>query len=947
MQEAVQLRQRVADEITEADTLISGAGELLKDTPPPTSRPQATAVTKAFSTGNPSLVHLDAHMRTLEASVTAGKQRVMQKIVEARICENVHELTETLESSQHRFVYATGEKLKALQQELPDLSSLYALVLSEQELVNSPIVFSPVLPKVYTSEELTVIRETVRETEDQIAALQESIGESLGKILHTNLYTDLVSKLVHVSEQEFYRLLLEKSQLLRSVSFLYNSGRRLETDYNKNCTGWISTSSESSQSCREKGNDKASLLGGFLSKDCSGETLERHSTLSAKLGQEYIMFSEECFHLSLYLRLFTARILTIVEQDKLSTVVSSDLSIVARQVCAAMRSFSNKLSAFANDNVVHFLNIYLGCASPILEHTERDYELVKPIFDDLFLSLSLTPNCIGYKVLAVDTMLQVFNAKYHIFKTLATLNDASGERDSNTSSFEVFDSHKKVAEGLEQARTILIQQYIVYLYASYQADTSLSNLSQIFLFSSDAFKLNPSLRISTTDESCASSESQPPGSKITRDLSTVLSSARSAITNAVCYQYSKRFTASECANLMHLFSAGVLRESKNKVDALVNLEACLRVFKYRDDYFLASMLSMHDFQDQLNVEQSYLGAQAIAIKRTLAAVEQEIRRELPSVGNGKGVISQFYQQLFAWEDNLQTAHTLYLASTISTISVYVHNYLSDRANKLLNPASTLHNPLSSKYAEMVGILDSIDALAEETSTRGMFYPDSPSRGQLKSIDTLYSSIEDDVQKTTDLIAEYSALIDRALIHIPILEDMIASEKATLDQTERSIATSLADSCINKDLLKTASNQDAPQMVSDSYLAPFMDIPILTNKLFTELDTLSTEFMASGAKGLSTLLSQSQEKLSELYAKHDAEIHLEKRKSVEQISEKVQKITQIAKEMNLSMRGTATPLYQLNLLLGDVLSIINASIERPSKEKYTLSTSVNSALTLLN
>lgn len=947
MQEVVQLGRRVVDEINEINALISDSGELLKDIPPSATRPQAVSTAKVSSTGNSSLVHFDAQMRTLEASITTTKQIVMQKTIESRIYENMRELTESLESSRYRFVYAIGEKLKALQQDLPDLSSLYAMILSEPEMIDRSIASTSILPKTRTNEELTVIRETIRETEDQITTLQESIGESLEKILHPNLYTDLVCKLAHVSEQELYRLILEKSQFLHSVSSLYHDGRRLEAAYNKNCTGWNSISSESIGSHTEKNDDKASQLDDFLFKDCSREILERHNAISTRLSQEYVIFSEECFHLSLYFRFFTARILTIMEHDKLSTVVSSSLSGIAKQVCAAMRSFTSRLSEFTNDDIIHFLNIYLGCANPVLEPTERAYKRAKPIFDDLFMSLSLSPNCIGYKALAIDSILQVFNAKYHIANTLTALTTISDECGSGVSSPKVFDNYKKISEGLEQVRTTLIQQYIAYLYANYQADTSLSNISQIFLFCSDISEADPSLRISAINESYRSSESQALSSNIAKNVSTILSLTKNAITNAVCYQYSKKFTASEHTNLIQLFSTGVLNENKTKADAIVNLEACLRVFKHRDDYFLTSVLSMQDFQDQLNIEQSYLSTQAISIKKTLTTIEQEIRREVPSIGTSKGAISQFYQQFLAWEDNLKSAHTLYLTSTIGTISVYVHNYLLDCVNRLSRPASALHNPLDSKYAEMIGVLDSIDALAEETSTRGLFYPDNTAKGQLKSIDTLYRSIEDEIQRSADFVTECITLIDRALIHIPIIEDMIASEKATLDQNERSIATSLADSCASKDLLRTVRDQDVPQMVTDAYLAPLMDIPILTSKLFTNLDTLSAEYMASGAKGMSTLLSQSQERRSELDAKHDAEIYLEKRRGVEQISGHVQKITQIAKEMNLSIRGSALPLRQLNLLLGDVLSIINTSVERPSKEKCILGASVSSALTLLN
>lgn len=67
--------------------------------------------------------------------------------------------------------------------------------------------------------------------------------------------------------------------------------------------------------------------------------------------------------------------------------------------------------------------------------------------------------------------------------------------------------------------------------------------------------------------------------------------------------------------------------------------------------------------------------------------------------------------------------------------------------------------------------------------------------------------------------------------------MIAPEKATLDQNERSIVTSLADSCASKDLLKTVRDQEVPQLASDACLAPLLDIPVLSSKLFTDLDVL--------------------------------------------------------------------------------------------------------------
>lgn len=947
MQEVVQLGRKVNDEINEINALISDAEELLRDISPTTTRPQAVSTAKASPPENSSLVHLDAQIRTLEASITTAKQRIMQQVIGSRIYENMHELTESIESSRHRFIYAVGEKVKNLYQSLPDLSQLYAMILSEPDMIDRSIAPASILPKTRTNEELGIIRETIRETEDQISALQESIGESLEKILHPNLYADLVCKLVHVSEQELYRLILEKSRFLRSVSTLYRRGRKLEAAYNKNYIGWSSTVGEHSQSCKERAGDQALLSDDFLFKDCSNEILERHTAISTKLGQEYIIFSEECFHLSLYMRFFTARILTIMEQDKLSTVVNLSLSGLAKQVCAAIRSFTSKLSEFSNDDIIHFLNIYLGCANPVLESTESAYARAKLGLDDLFLSLSLSPNSIGYKALAIDSMLQVFNAKYHIANTLAALKNVSNEGISNMSSSTSLDNHKKISEGLEQARTILVQQYIAYLYANYQADTSLSNISQIFLFCSDLSEVDPSLRVSTINESHKPLEPHVLNSKITKDISMILSFTKNAITNAVCYQYSKTFTASEHTNLAQLFSDGVLTENKTKADAIVNLEACLRIFKHRDDYFLTSILSMQDFQDQLNIEQSYLSTQAISIKKTLTSVEQELRQEIPSIGTSKGVISQFYQQFLAWEENFRAAHTLYLTSTISTISVYVHNYLLDCANKLSQSSSALYEPFDSKYTELIGILDSIDTLAEATSTKGLFYSDEAATGRLKSIDTLYHSIEDDIQGVTDFMTECITLIDRALIHIPILEDMIASEKATLDQNERSITTSLADSCANKDLLRTTRDQEVPQMINDAYLAPLLDIPVLVNKLFTDLETLSATYMTSGSKGLSALLSQSQEQLSELYAKHDAEIHLEKRESIEQISGHIQKITQIAKEMNLSMRGSILPLRQLNLLLGDALSIVSTSVERSSREKYALGASVSSALTHLN
>lgn len=947
MQGVVQLRRQVADEISEINELILSTSELLKDISPATTHLPAIATVKTSSTGNSSLVHLDAQIRTLEASITMAKQHIMQQTIESRIRENLHELTESLESSRHRFIHTVGEKLKTLQQSLPDLSPLYAMVLSEPEVMDRSIVPASILPKTRTTEELTVIRKTIRETEEQINTLQESIGDALEKILHPNLYTSLVCKLAHVSEQELYKLILEKSHFLRSVSTLYRHGRRLEAAYNKNCMGWSSAVSEHSQSPIERGSDQSLLSDDFLFKDCSKEILERHNALSIKLSQEYIMFSEECFHLSLYMRLFTARVLTIMEQDKLSTVVGFSLSGLAKQVCAAMRSFTSKLSEFPKVDIIHFLNIYIGCANPVVESTGRTYERIKPAFDGLFQSLSLSPNCIGYKALAIDTMLQIFNAKYHIANTLAALKNLPDEELSTTLSSRLLDDHTKISEGLEQARTILLQQYIAYLYASYQADTSLTNVSQIFLFCSDLSEADPSLRISTINDSHKALESCASNSKITKDISAILSMTKSAITNAVCYQYSKTFTVSEHASLAQLLNGGVLNENKLKADAIINIEACLRILKHRDDYFLTSILSMQDFQDQLNIEQSYLTTQAISIKKTLTSIEQEIRQEVPSIGTSKGVISQFYQQFLAWEENFRSAHTLYLTSAASTISVYVHNYLLDCASKLSKSASTLREPLDSKYTELIGVLDSIDALAEETFTKSLFYSDDSITGRLNSIDELYRSVEDEIQGITDFVTECITLIDRALVHIPILEDMIAPEKATLNQNERSMAASLVDSCAHKDLLQTVRDQEVPQLASDTCLAPLLDIPVLSSKLFTHLDVLSTTYMASGAKGLSTLLSQSQEKLSELYAKHDAEIHLEKRERMEQISGHIKKITQIAKEMNLSVRGSASPLRQLNLLLGDALSIANTFVERPLKEKCMLGASISSALTLLN
>lgn len=947
MQGVVQLGRKVADEISEINELISNTGELLKEISPATTCSSAIATVKASSTENSSLVHLDAQIRALEASITTAKQRIMQQTIESRICENLHKLTESLESSRHRFIHTVGEKVKALQQGLPDLSPLYAMILSEPELMDRSVVPASILPKTRTTEELNIIREAIRETEEQINTLQESIGDSLGKILHPNLYASLVCKLVHVSEQELRRLILEKSRLLRSVSSLYCHGRRLEAAYNKNCMGWSNAVRENFQSSTEKGNDQSLLSADFLFKDCSKEILERHSIISTKLGQEYIIFSEECFHLSLYMRLFTARVLTIMEQDKLSTVVSFSLAGLGKQVCAAMRTFASKLSEFPKADIIHFLDIYLGCANPVVESTERAYERIKPAFEELFLSLSLSPNCIGYKALAIDTMLQIFNAKYHIANTLAALKSVPDEDISNTLSSRLFDDHTKISEGLEQTKTILLQQYIAYLYSSYQVDTSLSNVSQIFLFCSDLSEADPSLRISTINDSHKTLGSSSLNSKITKDISAILSMTKNAITNAVCYQYSKAFTASEHSSLAQLLNNGVLNENKFKADAIINLEACLRILKHRDNYFLTSILSMQDFQDQLNIEQSYLATQAISIKKTLTSIEQEIRQEVPSIGTSKGVISQFYQQFLAWEENFRSAHALYLTSTVSTISVYVHNYLLDCASKLSKAATALCEPLDSKYTELIGVLDSIDALAEETSTKSLFYSDDSVTRRLESIDELYRSIEDDIQGVTDFVTECITLIDRALVHIPILEDMIAPEKATLDQNERSIVTSLADSCASKDLLKTVRDQEVPQLASDACLAPLLDIPVLSSKLFTDLDVLSTTYMASGAKGLSTLLSQSQEKLSELHAKHDAEIHLEKRERMEQISGHIKKITQIAKEMNLSVRGSTSPLRQLDLLLGDVLSIATTSVERPPKEKCMLGASISSALTLLN
>ena len=136
MQEVVQLGRKVNDEINEINALISDAEELLRDISPTTTRPQAISTAKASPPENSSLVHLDAQIRTLEASITTAKQRIMQQVIGSRIYENMHELTESIESSRHRFIYAVGEKVKNLYQSLPDLSPLYAMILSEPDMID-------------------------------------------------------------------------------------------------------------------------------------------------------------------------------------------------------------------------------------------------------------------------------------------------------------------------------------------------------------------------------------------------------------------------------------------------------------------------------------------------------------------------------------------------------------------------------------------------------------------------------------------------------------------------------------------------------------------------------------------------------------------------------------------------------------------------------------------
>ncbi|TNJ28873.1 hypothetical protein GMRT_15535 [Giardia muris] len=563
----------------------------------------------------------------------------------------------------------------------------------------------------------------------QLRAADDAIATALLEIRHPNLFHDAAAHLTAVSREDFGRRVVTDELPIGRLCAAYQLGREIERRHGLSlCSCYLPHSTDAPDEALEF------RLLAEPAPSIEQDMQRRHLTRSKEHVWTLAVHSEVSIQLSLFTRLFVAHLLTLTEGASTADIVRIDIASVVKKVQACVQKLLAELACTRREAML-CLSIFCSCGRIPSEDFALIYEGALPVLEALFSTLSLTRDSLGFRLLQ--------NAfQRELYTTLEQVLEESLEGMS-------------LDAAVRQAREISFQTVGDALVSWLQKEvSSIDKLSQhFFLYRYDDKVSDSGVRAS---------------------LDTLLSHAIPGLFAALRYLY--RIPTSKAD------------PPEPRSDRVVSSKEFYRHLLLLDilsteAYFPEFLVSLDDLEGYIRREKEAAERDLDFVKERVQRLERQLRRDFPSVTtDGDSAVGRVYTICRTWRTALTTSTELLVQAVISSIALYVHNYLLDA----MSVTDGHRGSWSSNTHSLDAVLGELLRLAEEHGVSGLLEnPIAPRKHE--KIKQGYKEAKRRVKEAEESLSKALRQLNTAGMIRGLLEDTIALDDAASQAPERVIA----------------------------------------------------------------------------------------------------------------------------------------------------------------
>lgn len=613
----------------------------------------------------------------------------------------------------------------------------------------------------------------------QLRAIDDTIATTLLELRHTNLFQEATGRLVAVAKEDFGRRVIAEDLPISRLCAAYQQGREIERRQGLSlCSCYMPHPSDAPDEALE-----FQLLA-EPAPSIEQDMQRRHLARSKEHAWTLAVQSEVLVHLSLYNRFFIAHLLTLIDGATTAEIVRIDVASVVRKVQACIQELLANLTCSWRE-VILCISIYCSCGRIPSDDFAAIYEAAHPALETLFTTLSLAQDSLGFRLLQTTFQRGVF----------MTLTQVLEEAQDGMS----------LDAAIRQARQVSFRSVTDALSSWMQAEIlSADKLSRhFFLYRYDD---------KTTD------------SGVRASLDTLLAHAIPGLSAALRHLYRIPRPVDELGE--HRSDVSISSEELYRHLSLLDTLSS-------DAYFPEFLVSLDDLEGYVRREKEAAARDLDLIKERIQRLERQLRRDFPSVmTDGEGPAGRVYATCRTWKSALATSDELLILAAISTIALYVHNYLL----RAMNITDEQRGSWLSNTHSLDAVLDELLRLAEEHGVSGLLESTLTPR-KYEHVKQGYREASRKVKEAEKTLSEALVRLNKAGMMRGLLEDALVLEDAD-SQAPRRIATLTDD---YQELFTNLSPTPSLPAFETTWLErspqDLLESPLLdSSRLLTEFDT---------------------------------------------------------------------------------------------------------------